>query len=87
MPSNCKRSLKPQFQPGDQTRIEWAARPAGGGGGGGGDGEGVDSPADFPYNLQDRKPGDQSRKSELGKMCVVHVDKNCDMWSFATKKH
>ena len=51
MPSNCKRSLKPQFQPGNQTRIEWAARPAGGGGGGGGDGEGVDSPADLSYSL------------------------------------
>ena len=48
-------------------------------GGHGGDGEGVDSPADFPYNLCDRKPGDQSQKSGLGKMCLLHVDKNCDM--------
>ena len=90
MPANHKRIQRPQFQQGNQTRTEWAAGPGGGGGGGGGGGdggEGVDSPADFPYNLQDRKPGDQSRKSELGKMCVVHVDKNCDMWSFATKKH
>ena len=54
MPSNCKRNLKPQFQPGNQTRMARAAGSAGGGSGGaghGGDGEGVDSPADFPYNL------------------------------------
>ena len=73
MPSNCKRSLKPQFQPGNQTRMAWAAGSAGGGNGG--DGEGVDSPADFLYDLRDRKPGDQSQKSGLGKMCLVHVDK------------
>ena len=57
------------------------------GGGHGGDRVGVDSPADFPYNLQDRKPGDQSQKSGLGKMRLVHVDKNCDMWNFATEEH
>ena len=82
MLANRKRSRKQQFQPGNQTRTKWAARPAaaaaaaGSGGGRGGDGEGVDSPADFPHNLRDRKPGDQSQKSELGKMCLVHVDKN-----------
>ena len=88
MPATCERSWKHQSQPGNQTRTKWAAGPAavadnaaaaaaagGGGGGGGGDGEGVDSPADFPYNLRDRKPGDQSQKSGLGKMHLVHVDK------------
>ena len=59
--------------------MEWAAGPGGGGGGGDG-GEGVDSPADL-------KPGDQSRKSELGKMRLVHVDKNCDIWNFAIEEH
>ena len=63
--------------------MEWAAGP----GGGGDNGEGVDSPADFPYNLHDRKPGDQSQKSGLGKMCLVHVGKNCDMWNFATEEY
>ena len=89
-PATRKRSWKHQFQPGNQTKTKWAARPAafaaaadtaaaaggGSGGGHGGDGKGVDSPADFPHNLRDRKPGDQSQKSELGKMCLVHVDKN-----------
>ena len=59
MPANRKRSRKQQFQPGNQTRTKWAARPAaaaaGSGGGRGGDGEGVHSPADFPYNLRDKK--------------------------------
>ena len=97
-----KRSRKHQFQSGNQKRTEWTARPAaaaaaaattaaaaaaGGGGGRGGDGDSVDSPADFPYNLRDRKPGDQSRKSGLGKMRLVHVDKNCDMWNFAIEEH
>ena len=67
--------------------MEWAAGPDGGGGGGGDGGEGVDSPADFPYSLHDRKPGDQNRKSELGKMRLVHVDKNCDIWNFAIEEH
>ena len=66
MPATRKRSRKHQFQSGNQKRTEWTARPAaaaaaaagGGGGGRGGDGDGVDSPADFPYNLRDRKPGD-----------------------------
>ncbi|WP_419585583.1 hypothetical protein, partial [Thiolapillus sp.] len=35
----------------------------------------------------DRKPGDQSQKSGLGKMRVVHVDKNCDKWNFAIEEH
>ena len=94
MPATRKGNQKHQFQPGNQTRTEWTARRAataaggGGGGSGGGSGrgdhgEGVDSPADFPYNLCDRKPGDQSQKSGLGKMQLVHVDKNCDMWNFA----
>ena len=70
MPATRKRSRKHQFQSGNQKRTEWTARPAAaaaaataGGGGGrrrGGDGDGVDSPADFPYNLRDRKSGDQS---------------------------
>ena len=66
MPATRKRSRKHQFQPGNQTRTEWAARPAAAAAaaGHGGDGEGVDSPADFPYNLHDRKPGDQSQKSD-----------------------
>ena len=51
------------------------------------DGEGVDSAAGFPYNLRDRKPGDQSQKSGLGKMRQVHVDKNCDMWNVAVEEH
>ena len=80
MPANRKRRQKQQVQPGNQTRTKWAARPAaaaaaGSGGRDGGDGEGVDSPADFPYNLRDRKPGDQSQKSGLGKMRLIHVDK------------
>ena len=78
MPANCKRSQKQQFQPGNQRRTEWAATPAaaaGSGGGCGGHGEGGDSPADFRYNSRDRKPGDQSQKSGLGKMRLVHVDK------------
>ena len=89
MPANRKRSRKHQFQPGNQTKTGWATRPAaaaaaaasaaaaGSGGGRGGDGEGVDSLADFPYNLRDGKPGDQSQKSGLGKMRLVRVDKNC----------
>ena len=93
MPANCKRSQKQQFQPGNQRRTEWAATPAAaaagsGGGSGGGcgvDGEGVLLPSDFPYNLCDRKPGDQSQKSGLGKIHLVHVDKNCDMCNFATE--
>ena len=67
-----KRSRKHQFQSGNQKRTEWTARPAAAdaaAGGRGGDGDGVDSPADFPYNLRDRKPADQSQKSGLGK-CV-----------------
>ena len=84
---------------GNQTRTKWAARPAAvaaadsaaaaaaAGGGGGGEGKGVDSLADFPYTLCDRKPGDKSQKSGLGKMRLVHVDKNCDMWNFAIEKH
>ena len=95
IPANRKRSQKQQFQPGNQTRTEWAARPAadtaaaaaGGGSGHGGDGEGVDSPADSPYNLRDKKPGDQSQKSALGKMRLVHVNKNWDMWNFAIEEH
>ncbi|WP_419595527.1 hypothetical protein, partial [Thiolapillus sp.] len=92
-----KRSRKHKFQSGNHKRTEWTARPpaaaaaaaaAGAGAGGrGGNGDGVDSPADFPYNLRDRKPGDQSQKSGLGKMRVVHVDKNCDMWNFAIEEH
>ena len=97
MPANCKRSQKQQFQPGNQRRTEWAATPAaavataaaaaaaGSGGGCGVDGEGVLLPSDFPYNLCDRKPGDQSQKSGLGKIHLVHVDKNCDMCNFATE--
>ena len=85
MPANRKRSRKHQFQSGNQKkRTEWTARPAaaaaatgGGGVGRGGEGDGVDSPADFPYNLRDGKPGDQSQKSGLGKMRLVRVDKNC----------
>ena len=83
-----KRSRKHQFQSENQKKTEWTARPAaaaaaasaaaaGSGGGRGGDGEGVDSLADFPYNLRDGKPGDQSQKSGLGKMRLVRVDKNC----------
>ena len=86
-----KRSRKHQFQSGNQKRTEWTARPAAAtaaaAAGRGGDGDGVDSPADFPYNLHDRKPGDQSQKSGLGKMRLVHVDKNCDMWNFAIEEH
>ncbi|WP_419641817.1 hypothetical protein, partial [Thiolapillus sp.] len=37
--------------------------------------------------MRDRKPGDQSQKSGLGKMRLVHVDKNCDMWNFAIEEH
>ena len=88
MPATRKRSWNYQFQPGNQTRTEWAARPAAAAAGGhGGDGEGVDTPADFPYNLHDRKPGYQSQKSGLGTMRLVHVDKNCDMWNFAIEEH
>ena len=79
MPATHKRSRKHQFQSGNHKRTEWTARPAAaiaGGGGRGGDGDGVDSPADFPYNVRDRKPGDQSQKSGLGKMHLIHVDKN-----------
>ena len=84
-----KRSRKHQFQSGNQKRTEWTARPAAAAaaGGHGGDGDGVDSPADFPYNLHDRKPADQSQNSGLGKMRLVHVDKNCHMWNFATEEH
>ncbi|WP_419652771.1 hypothetical protein, partial [Thiolapillus sp.] len=80
MPVTRKRSRKHQFKSGNQKRTEWTARPAAAAaaaGGRGGDRDGVDSPADFPYNLRDRKPGDQSQKSGLGKMRLVHVDKNC----------
>ena len=101
MPATRKRSRNHQFQSGNQKRTEWTARPAaaaaaaataaaaaaGHGRGGHGDGDGVDSLADFPYNLRDRKPGDQSQKSGLGKMRLVHVDKNCDMWNFAIEEH
>ncbi|WP_293682246.1 hypothetical protein, partial [Thiolapillus sp.] len=89
MLASCKRSRKHQFQSGNQKRTEWTARPAAAAAaaGRGGDGDGVDSPADFPYNLRDRKPGDQSQKSGLGKMRLVHVDKNCDMWNFAIEEH
>ncbi|WP_419652860.1 hypothetical protein, partial [Thiolapillus sp.] len=94
MPASCKRSRKHQFQSGNQKKTEWTARPAaaaaaagGGGADCGGNGDGVDSPADFPYNLCDRKPADQSQKSGLGKMRLVHVDKNCDMWNFAIEEH
>ena len=81
MPATRKSSRKHQFQSGNHKRTEWTARPAAAaaaaaGGGHGGDGDGVDSPADFPYNLRDRKPGDQSQKSGLGKMHLIHVDKN-----------
>ena len=84
MPATRKRRRKHQFQSGDQKKTEWTARPAAAaattaaaaGGGRGGDGDSVDSPADFPYNLRDRKPADQSQKSGLGKMRLVHVDKN-----------
>ena len=77
MSANRKRSQRPKIQPGNQTRTEWAAGPpppaaaAAGGSGGGGDGDGVDSPADFPYNLCDRKPGEQSQQSGLGKIRLV----------------
>ena len=90
MPATRKRSRKHQFQSGNQKRTEWTAIPAAtaaaaaaaaAAAGRGGDGDGVDSLADFPYNLCDRKPGDQSQKSGLGKMRLVHVDKNCDMWN------
>ncbi|WP_419588943.1 hypothetical protein, partial [Thiolapillus sp.] len=37
--------------------------------------------------MRDRKHGDQSQKSGLGKMRLVHVDKNCDMWNFAIEEH
>ena len=67
--------------------MEWAARPPAAAAATAGNGEGVDSPADFLYNLRDRKPGDQSQKSGLGKMCLVHVDKDCDMWNFAIEEH
>ena len=97
MPATCKRSRKHWFQSGNQKRTEWTARPAAAAaaataaaaaaGGHGGDGDGVDSPADFPYNLHDRKPADRSQKSGLGKMCLVHVDKNCHMWNFAIEEH
>ena len=96
MPATCKRSSKHKFQSGNQKKTEWTARPAtaaaaaaaaAGGGGHGGDGDGVDSPTDLPYNLRDRKPGDQSQKSGLGKMRLVHVNKNCDMWNFAIEEH
>ena len=101
MPAFHKRSRRQQFQSGNQTWTEWAARPAavaaavvaaaaaaaGSFGDGGGDGEGADSPADFPYNLRDRKPGDQSQKSGSGKMRLAHVGKNFDMWNFAIEEH
>ena len=94
MPATRKRSSKHKFQYGNQKKTEWTARPAtaaaaaaAAAGGHGGDGDGVDSPADFPYNLRDRKPADQSQKSGLGKMRLVHVDKNCDMWNFAIEEH
>ena len=93
MPATRKRSRKHQFQSGNQKkRTEWTARPAaaatgGGGGGGGGDGDGVDSPADFSYKLHDRKPEEKSQKSGFSKMRLVHVDKNCVMWNFATEEH
>ena len=82
-----KRSRKHQFQSGNQKRTEWTARPPAATAATAGNGEGVDSSADFSYNLRDRKPGDQSRKSALGKMRLVHVDKNCDMWNFAIEEH
>ena len=99
MPATRKSSRKHQFQSGNQKRTEWTARPPaaaaaaaaaagrGGGGRGGGNGDGVDSPANFPYNLRDRKPRDQSQKLGLGKMRLVHVDKNSDMWNFAIEEH
>ena len=101
MPATRKRSRKHQFQSGNQKRTEWTARPAaaavaaaaaaaaagGGGRGRGGDGDSVDSLADFPYNLREKKPRDQRQKSGLGKMRLVHVDKNCDMWNFAIEEH
>ena len=88
MPATRKRSRKYQFQSGNHKRTKWTARPAAADGGGhGGDGDGVDSPADFPCNLRDRKPGDQSQKSGLGKMRLVHVDKNGHMWNFAIEEH
>ena len=31
--------------------------------------------------------GDQRQKSGLGKMRLVHVDKNCNMWNFAIEEH
>ena len=71
-----KRSRKHQFQSGNQKRTEWTARPAAAAAAAataaaaaaagrrrGGYGDGVDSPADFPYNLRDRKPADHSQKS------------------------
>ena len=81
MPATRKRSRNHQFKSGNQKRTEWTARPAAAAAAAaaaslGGDGDGVDSLADFPYNLRDRKPGDQSQKSGLGKMRLVHVDKN-----------
>ena len=85
MPANHKRSWRPQLQHGNQTRMEWAAGPSPAAAVAvavaAGDGEGVDSPADFPYDLHNRKPGDKSHKSGLGKMHLVHMDKNCDMWN------
>ena len=58
--------------------MEWAGGPPAAAAAAG-DGEGVDSSADFPYNLHHRRPGDQNQKSGLGKMHLVHVDKNFDM--------
>ena len=31
--------------------------------------------------------GTRARKSGLGKTHLLHVDKNCDMWNFATEEH
>ena len=31
--------------------------------------------------------GTRARKSGLGKMRLLHVDKNCDMWNFAIEEH
>ena len=78
MPAFHKRSRRQQFQSGNQTWTEWAARPAAvaaaaAAAGRGGDGDGVDSPADFPYNLCDRKPADPVSYTHLTLPTITKV--------------
>ena len=54
MPATCKRRRKHQVHSGNHKRTELTARPPAAAAGRGGDGDGVDSPADFPYNLCDK---------------------------------